>query len=79
MQAKIQTISCLSIKMNQRKYFNPIDYQSRYHSGDLTFGHYTARIKLAGKWYDFNDDAVPREETEEPGSDNAYLLFYEKQ
>lgn len=45
------------------------------HFGSLFSGHYTARVKCGGKWYNF-DDSYVSPVSGAVNSRNAYLLFY---
>ena len=47
------------------------------HFGSLFSGHYTARVKCDGKWYNF-DDSYVTPVSGAVNSRNAYLLFYSR-
>ncbi|CUF90790.1 ubiquitin carboxy-terminal hydrolase, putative [Bodo saltans] len=50
-----------------------------YHSGSLTFGHYTAQAFCEGadSWVYYNDSSAYAT-TERPSPENAYILFYQR-
>ena len=48
------------------------------HYGRLSYGHYIAKCKNFGKWYEFNDDRVCLINTDKIVTQNAYILFYKK-
>ena len=49
------------------------------HNGDLNFGHYFAFINIDKKWFEFNDDSSFPCEKVDKSSENAYILFYERE
>ena len=48
------------------------------HFGGLSHGHYIAKCKNFGKWYEFNDNKVSLIKTDKIVTQNAYILFYKK-
>jgi ubiquitin carboxyl-terminal hydrolase 2/21 len=53
-------------------------YAVSNHTGSLMGGHYFSYCKNADKWYEYNDHMVMRLSNEQIVSNNAYILFYEK-
>ena len=48
------------------------------HFGGLSYGHYIAKCKNFGKWYEFNDSKVSLINDDKIVTQNAYILFYKK-
>lgn len=48
------------------------------HSGVQSFGHYDSYVKIANKWYCFNDTEVKQIKENNVVSKRAYCLFYKK-
>ena len=48
------------------------------HSGSMISGHYTANVKLNGRWKTCNDRRIYDDPNMTLKSKGAYLLFYEK-
>ena len=53
-------------------------YAVSYHMGSMLAGHYTAKVKVGGEWFDMNDARISRTSEDYIVNQNAYVLFYRR-